>query len=132
MFTSLKSVFWTVNVPVIEFNGVSARYAVPETSGDGSVPVEENVTNTPVDGVIVTVGVEVYPVPDVIRLIDITSPEKTEIGPVAGVESIFETVYVNVVAVLSSIEETIVPTAGVGSVERIFIVNVVGPVTVTL
>ena len=132
MFTSLKSVFLIVNMPLIPLSGVSARYAVPDTSGDGSDPVDEKFTKTPVDGVIVTVGVVVYPLPCVTIVNAVTSPENTVIVPVAGVESVLETVYVNVVAVLSGMDEIIVPAAGVGRLDETIIVKVLVPVTVTL
>jgi hypothetical protein len=132
MFTSLKSEPFTVKLPVEVFNGVSARYAVPETSGAGNVPVDVKAMNTPVEGVIVTVGVEVYPVPAVTRFKDDTSLEATEIVPVAGVESKLLTVYVNVVAVASGIDAKIAPAAGVGKVDATIIVNVFVPVTVIM
>jgi hypothetical protein len=75
IFTSLKSLFLTVKLPVDVFNGVSALYAVPETSGDGRLPVDVKLIKTPVEGVIITIGVDVYPLPDVIALTRVTFPD---------------------------------------------------------
>jgi hypothetical protein len=72
---SLKSAPLTVKFPAEVFSGASARYAVPDTSGDGNNPVDVNETNTPVEGDIVTVGVPVYPKPDVTTFNCVTSPE---------------------------------------------------------
>jgi hypothetical protein len=129
IFTSPKSAPFTVKLPVEVLSGDSARYATPETNGDGNDPVEVKLINTPVDGEMVTVGTDVYPVPDVIRLRPITSPENAVIAPVAGVARVLDTVYVNVVADGSFTEEIIVPTAGVGREDDTSIVNVVTPVT---
>ena len=84
------------------------------------------------DGVIVTVGGLVYPVPEVITLMLVTSPENAVIVPVAGVVRVLDTVYVNVVADGSFTEEIIVPTAEAGNNDDTEIVNVVVPVTLTL
>ena len=43
--------------------GYSARYDVPCTRGAGSVPVDENWMNTPVDGTTLTIGETTYPDP---------------------------------------------------------------------
>ena len=72
-------------MPVEVFIGISARYAVPATNGAGNDPVDVNAINTPVEGVIVTVGIEVYPVPVVTIFSAVTSPEMQVIVPVAGV-----------------------------------------------
>ena len=61
----------------LAFNGGSALYAVPDLSGDGSVPVLANSTNTPVDGVMFTEGLDVYPVPSVTTLMLVTCPLAT-------------------------------------------------------
>ena len=77
IFTSPKSAPFTVKLPVEVLSGASARYATPETNGDGNDPVEVKLINTPVDGEMATVGTDVYPVPDVIRLRPVTTPALT-------------------------------------------------------
>jgi hypothetical protein len=82
MFTSEKSAFFKVNDdPEL---GFSARYEFPCTNGDGSDPVAENSTKTPVDGFIFTVGTDEYPVPSVTTFTSVTTPvySKDTLAPV--------------------------------------------------
>ena len=58
-------------------SGDSALYAVPDINGEGNAPVEEKFTNTPVEGVISTSGIVVYPLPEVITFKLVTTPPLT-------------------------------------------------------
>ena len=125
IFTSLKSVFLTVKVP--EDKGTSALYAVPETSGDGSDPVEVKLTKTPVDGVITTIGVVVYPLPEVTAFTSVTFPDVDVIPAFEAVPFGAETAAnVNVVAVASGIYDVgLAPSVGDTLVVVIVNLNVV-------
>ena len=65
---------------------------MPDSSGAGSVPFDENSTNTPVDGINETTGGVTYPVPCVTSDTDVTDPFEiwaVAVAPVPPPPSIF-------------------------------------------